>query len=305
MLPKTFFSTPRRGLLTLALPVLMAVGSSAGAQDAGQAMPPLAPQAQAPQQPEIPAMFEVGPDGMPTTPSTWTDLAALAVNPLVEAEQRAAIEAGIRDWLGGVQQLVIENIDLALDVAQGLIEKVDIEERSGLNYASEVMKTLSAVPNLSSELTSDGVLTNDQGQMNRRIVQDYIRARSQATSEQVMASGTPEEQQRQMQVVMARMTMTSLTDDAHRMFRSVAVRGAPLARQALADAGLDASAYSSELSAVEGASGDDERVAAMIALMDALPTMDLFAFAKALHPKLPPVALPEMADLGAQDATDG
>ena len=38
---------------------------------------------------------------------------------------------------------------------------------------------------------------------------------------------------------------------------------------------------------------------AMVAVMDALPTRDLFVFAEALGPKLPPVELPMLSKIGA------
>jgi len=280
--------------------------TSALAQE-GPAPQPSSTAPTAPQQPERPqfeSIFEVDESGMPQPPQTWNDLAALAVNPELSAEQREAIEAGVRQWLAGVQRLVLENPDLALDVAKGLFENVDIDQRGELAYASEVMKALSAVSNLSSDLANAGIVSNAQGQLNRRIVQEYVRARSTAMSERVMSSGDAADQQRQMQVMMARVTMTSLTDDSMRMFRSVAVRGAPHARAALEKAGLDADAYDQELRAVGNASTDAQRVEAMVALMDALPTRDLFLFAEALGPKLPPVELPQIAMIGTASPTE-
>ncbi|MEO1278656.1 MAG: hypothetical protein AAFV77_06860, partial [Planctomycetota bacterium] len=203
----------------------------------------------------------------------------------------------------------LENPDLALEAAKGLFADVDIDARAELAYASEVMKTLSAVSNLSSDLSNAGIVTNEQAQLNRRIVQAYIRARSTALSDRVMGSGgEPAEQQREMQVMMARVTMTSLTDDAMRMFRSVAVRGAPFARAALEDSGMDASAYSTHLEALQNADSDDAKVEAMVALMDSIPTRELFQFAGSLGPKLPPVDLPQIAMIGtstAENAGDG
>lgn len=290
------------GLGVLAGAAAMLAATLASAQDApGPEATPTAPAApQQPEQPQFESIYEVNEDGAPMPPETWNDVAALAVNPELSADQRAAIEAGVRDWLAGVQKLVLENPDLALVVAKGLFEDIDLEQRDELAYASEIMKALSAVSNLSSDLANTGVLSNEQGQFNRRIVQEYIRARSTAASQQVMAVvSEPADQQREMQVVMARMTMTSLTDDAMRMFRSIAIRGAPHARAALEDAGLDADAYASELQAVDQASSDEERVEAMVGLMDALPTRDLFLFAEALGPKLPPVELPVLSRIGS------
>ncbi|MGD1914719.1 MAG: hypothetical protein ACFCBV_00825 [Phycisphaerales bacterium] len=262
-----------------------------------------------PQVPQFESIFEVDAEGIPMAPETWNDLAALAVNPEISADQREAIEAGVREWLAGVQKLVLENPDLALEAAKGLFADVDIDARAELAHASEVMKTLSAVSNLSSSLSNAGIVTNEQAQLNRRIVQEYVRARSTALSDRVMGSGgEPAEQQREMQVMMARVTMTSLTDDAMRMFRSVAVRGAPFARAALEDSGMDASAYSTHLEAIQNADSDDAKVEAMVALMDSIPTRELFQFAGSLGPKLPPVDLPQIAMIGtapAETAGDG
>lgn len=278
----------------------LAIGTvSAAAIAQATAERPQAPVGLAPQpaQPQFENIFTVGEDGMPVPPATWLDIAALAVNPTIPADMREQVEAGVREWLASVQQLILQNPDLAVEAAKGLFENITIEARADLAHASEVMKALGSVTNLSSFLVTEGVLSNEQGETNRRIVQQYVRARSDALSKQVMEM-SPEEQQSQMQLLMARTTMTSLTDDALRMFRSVAVRGAPVAGDAIRDAGIDASSYSAELRAVREAGTDDARYEAMIALMEAMEGMEIFRFAEALGEKLPEVELPGLARVG-------
>ncbi|UYV14157.1 MAG: hypothetical protein NCW75_07655 [Phycisphaera sp.] len=288
----------KRSILSLSVGMLvLGVGMPAF----GQLAPP--PGGQQAQQPAFEKIYTVDDDGAPIAPDTWLDIAALTANPTLSVDQRESIEEGVRAWLADIQNLVIENPDLALEAAKGLFETIDIEERAGLAYASEVMKALGSTTKLSSYLTTEGVLTNEQGETNRQIVQDYARARSEHVAQGIMAEAA-EDQQRQMQLLMARTTMTSLTDDALRMFRSVAVRGAPNARAAVEAAGLDASAYSSELAAVQQASSDEARIDAMIALMDSMEDMDLFKFSKALGEKLPPIKLPEMARVGTAKAPE-
>lgn len=254
-------------------------------------------------QQEFNTIYEVGADGTVTGPSTWVDLAALVANHTISADQRESIEAAVRDWLAGLQTLVIENADLALVVAQGLFESVDMENQSRLRYASDIMKSLGSMNNLTSQLTSSGVLSNEQGEMNRRILQDLARARNEAISARVMAAPS-EDQQGQMQLLMARSTMNTLSNDAMVMFGSIAVRGAPLARSAIDAAGLDASALSGELSAVAQAGSDDAKKEAMIALMSKMGTIDLIKFSKALGAKLPPVKLPELDKIGTATAPE-
>ncbi len=246
-------------------------------------------------------IYEVDADGMPTTPSTWVDLAALTANHTISADQRGDIEAGVLAWMADLQTLVLENPDLALEAANGLFEDVDLENQSRLMYASEVMRTLASMTNMTAQLATAGVLTNEQGEMNRRITQDYSRAMSEAIAAKVTAE-VVEDSQRQMQMMMAKMTMASLTHDARLMFESVAVRGAPHARAALEQAGLDASNSSSELAAVNQAGSDEEKVKAMVELMNTMETIDLIKFAKALGEKLPPLKLPEMAKVGTATA---
>jgi len=283
-------SMSKVSLALLAMAVLAAAGPAIA-----QLAPPGGPQQQAQEYPKI---YTLDADGMPTRPERWVDLTALTVNPTLRADQREAIEAGVREWLQGVQRLVIENPDLVLDAAKGLFETIDIEDRALLAHASEVMKGLATTGNLTANLTNQGILTNQQGEYNRQIVQQYTRARSEALARQIMDE-EPAEQQRQMQIVMARTTLTNLTDDAVRMFRSVALRGAPHAREALQEAGLDAGDFSEELAALENARGEQETVQAMIALMDAMEMRDLFKFTQALGPKLPPIELPEIASIGS------
>ncbi|MEQ8316577.1 MAG: hypothetical protein RIE77_11940 [Phycisphaerales bacterium] len=282
----------------------LSVGLAVGAVSAAvlaQATPerPPAPVGLAPQpaQPEFENIFTTGEDGMPVPPSTWLDIAALPVNPTIPADLQERVEEGVRAWLADVQRLVIENPDLALEAAQGLFDGITIEARAELAHASEVMKALGSVTNLSSYLVTEGVLSNDQGETNRRIVQQYVRARSEALSNQVMQM-SPDEQQQQMQLLMARTTMTSLTDDAMRMFKSVAVRGAAHAGEAVREAGLDASRFSTELQAVRDADSDDAKYEAMMALMEAMEGMELFRFAEALAPRLPAIQLPGLAGIG-------
>ncbi|MFI4917094.1 MAG: hypothetical protein ACIAS6_11385 [Phycisphaerales bacterium JB060] len=283
---------------TLSVGLLVAglAASAYGQAAPGQARQPVG-QAQQPAQPEYEKIYTTGEDGMPVPPGTWLDIAALAVNPTLSTDDREKVEAAAREWLAGVQRLVVENPDLALEIAQGLYDEIDLEERAGLAHASEVMKAMGSVTNLSSYLVTEGVLSNDQGETNRLIVQQYVRARSEALSKQIM-SAPPEEQQQQMQMLMARTTMTSMTDDARRMFRSVAVRGAPHAGEALSEAGLDPSEFSAELEAVQRADSDEARFEAMVTLMDQMEGMQLFRFADALAGKLPPIKLPEIEKIG-------
>ncbi|MFI4881237.1 MAG: hypothetical protein ACIAQU_01485 [Phycisphaerales bacterium JB064] len=282
--------------VTIAMLGLAAIGAASPAL--AQLAPPSGGGQQQPQMPEYPKFYELDADGMPIAPASWVDLAALTVNPTLQADQREAIEAGVREWLAGVQQLVIENPDLALEAAKGLFEDIEIEDRASLAYASEIMKAMATTGNLTAYLTTQGVISNEQGEYNRQIVQQYGRAKSEALARQVMAEA-PEDQQRQMQILMARTTMTNLTDDAVRMFRSVAVRGASQARAAVEASGLDVSNFSAQLDAVKQAGTDEAKLQAMIALMDAMEPTDLFKFSKALGEKLPTIKLPEMAKIGA------
>lgn len=285
----------KRSILSLSVGMLV-FGASMPAF--GQLAPP-----RGGQQSGFEKIYTVDAEGAPVAPNTWLDIAALTVNPTLSADQRESIEAGVRAWLADIQKLVIDNPDLALEAGKGIFETIDIEERAGLAYASEVMKALGSTTKLSSYLTTEGVITNEQGETNRLIVQDYSRAQSEYVAQNIMAEAA-EDQQRQMQLLMARTTMTSLTDDALRMFRSVAVRGAPQARAAVEAAGLDAAAFSGELGAVQQAGGDEAKIEAMIALMDAMEAMDLFKFSKALGEKLPSIELPEMAKIGTAKAPE-
>ena len=285
--------------VVLAAVLLALAGSAAPAM--GQLAPPTGAQ---PQAAEYPRFYERGADGMPIPPARWVDLTALTVNTTLTADQRESIEAGVREWLGTVEKLVIENPDLALEAAKGLFADIDVEDRARLAYASEVMKGLATTGNLTSFLTTEGILSNEQGEFNRQIVQQYTRDRSEVLARQVMAEA-PEDQQRQMQILMARTTMTNLTDDALRMFRSVAVRGASVAGKAVENAGLDRSKYSGELEALAAAGSDEQQVEAMIGLMDAMEPLDLFAFSEALGKQLPPVELPEISEIGAAGSGAG
>lgn len=275
---------------------LMVVGAAAPAF--GQLAPPQSGQAgNQPASPRWEPIYTFDADGKPVAPETWNDVAALTVNPTLTVDQRESIEEHVRAWLDELQQVVIENPDLALEVSKGIFDSVDLEDRGELTYVSEIMRTLSMTRQLTSFLVNSGVFTNEQGETNRLIVQDFTRVYNDAIADSLQVE-EGEDQGRQMQMLMARVTMTSMTDDAMRMFRSVAVRGAPDARAALERAGLNAAGFSSELGAVEQAESDEAKEAAMIALMDQMETMELVRFAQALNEKLPPVPLPQISKVG-------
>ncbi len=248
-------------------------------------------------------IYTLDADGKPVAPETWNDIAAMTVNPTLTPDQREAIEENVQAWLAELQEIVIQNPDLAIEVAKGVFDSADLENRGELAYVSEIMRTLSATRNLTSYLVNAGVFSNEQGETNRLIVQDYSRVHNEAITAQVQVE-EGEDQARQMQMLMARTTMTSMTDDAMRMFRSVAVRGAPHARSALEEAGMDPANFSSQLGAVENAGDDQAKEKAMIELMDQMETMQLVRFARALDGKLAPVKLPQLAKVGTATAPD-
>lgn len=242
-------------------------------------------------------IYEVDAQGVPVSPARWPDLLALTRNPRLSADQRASIESSVREWLLVLERLVVQNPDLLLEVAQGLFENVNLEEPGGLAHAAEVMKALGTTGNLTVHLSTSGVLSNEQAEASRTIVQDYAQARSEAVAREILALPV-EEQQARTQLLTVRTTMIGMSEDALRMFRSVAHRGAPHARSALERAGLDPLAYDAELAALGRAEGESEATSAMVALMARIEPRRLFAFSAALGAMLPPIELPEIAQIG-------
>ncbi|MCW5757885.1 MAG: hypothetical protein KIT54_11670 [Phycisphaeraceae bacterium] len=247
-------------------------------------------------------IFEVDADGNPVAPARWPDLLALTRNPRLTADQRSSIETVVRQWLANIERLVVQNPDLILEVAQGLFENIDLKEQGILAHASEVMRALGTTGNLTALLSTSGVLSTEQAEANRTIVQDYAQARNLALTKELMAMPA-EEQQQHMQLLMAKMTMIGLSEDAMRMFNSVALRGARHARAALQRAGIDPSPYASELTALERSTTESQAVESMVSLMAKIEHRRLFAFSEALGQLLPPIELPEIAQIG--NATGG
>lgn len=264
-----------------------------GDPEQGRPPPPASPRAF-----EFEKIYEVDAQGNPISPARWPDLLALTRNPRLSADQRPAIEAAVRQWLAGVERLVLENPDLLMEVAQGLFEKIDPQEPGVLSHAAEVMRALGTTGNLTAYLSTSGVLSNEQAEANRTIVQDFAQARSEAVTREIQAL-PQEEQQERTQLMMARTTMISLSEDGLRMFRSVSHRGAPHARAALEKAGLEPSAYAVELTALGRATTETEATEAMVALMSKIEPRRLFAFFGALGPMLPAIELPEIAEIGS------
>ncbi|MEO1008722.1 MAG: hypothetical protein AAFX79_09150 [Planctomycetota bacterium] len=245
---------------------------------------------------EYEPIYQTTEAGAIIAPARWPDLAALTRNPKIDPEQRSAIERSFRAWHDEVELMVTQNPDLCLEVAQGLFEDLDINDKERWEFASEVMKALTSSTNLTTHLSNAGAITSEQAEANRLIVRDFISKRNQAAIDAALEETGGDQQQAVL--LAGRSTMVNLTDDAMRMFRSVLARSPEYIEAAMANAGIDAEAHREAIEAATSAEGDEARIQAMVALLDQMGFRAMFAVMAELRELLPPDPMPELADIG-------
>lgn len=132
-----------------------------------------------PPQPTFTSLAKKGPDGKVMRLEGVVDIAAFAVNPLIDAATLARIRPAVLEWIADVDQLAIDNLDFIerLEPApgqKGLLDKVDVEDKVQITQMSQMMNQLMSAGPLTATLEVKQQLTKEQSGLNQTITSDYL-----------------------------------------------------------------------------------------------------------------------------------
>jgi hypothetical protein len=132
-----------------------------------------------PPQPSFTSLAKKGPDGKVMRLEGVVDIAAFAVNPLIDAATLARIRPAVLEWIADVDQLAIDNLDFIerLEPApgqKGLLDKVDVEDKVQITQMSQMMNQLMSAGPLTATLEVKQQLTKEQSGLNQTITSDYL-----------------------------------------------------------------------------------------------------------------------------------
>lgn len=281
---------------TVAMAIVAVCGAVGSAPALGQIVPPTPPQPAKPE-PYVPPPPPPPPQVRPTNPgrspgsaTTYNvpnlpyasmlkraednkvvrldgqlDIIALRHNPMVGDKTKARVEPLVREWVEKTDNLVIENLDLVLEIQDGLFQKLDFQQQDQVMIANEAMKALITVGGLSDYLFKNKAITRVQRDFNQKIKQEYVQACSVEELEVIQKAAG--EDKRKFFLDGARQTFTLLCTDAMFSFRRQLDEVAHDLDGVLADASitLDSLGDAAEhFKAAKGAATKEDRVSAMI-----------------------------------------
>ncbi|MEX2219007.1 MAG: hypothetical protein WD749_09630 [Phycisphaerales bacterium] len=274
--------------------------------------PPPQPPAPAPRQPEMTptqrmatlpggrnVIFETmavtGPDGKVIRIDAALDLAALQRNPLITAEAREGLRPAIREWMGEVERIAIDNLDFLEDLeppAGGptLLDKLDSTNTNSMQRVNQVMLQLSAAGNLAAVLRGKNLIDQPQHTINQYITSDYLRQCLQevAPSNEVIR----DVQQSQDRTNRYNRFLYSVSaSDAMSAYHRLLIQAAPVMDRAVAAAQLPPEALAKARDKAAGAmraQGDAARRAASRALLNELTFPQRQAVLRAARDLAPP-----------------
>jgi hypothetical protein len=114
-------------------------------------------------------------------PQIWkhqsVHLLVLKHNPLVGEETLEAIREPVLEWVQTVDQIALDNLDLALQVDEGFLESLDFSQQADIMTANEIRNALFPRPTfLTNHLANEGLLTKAQADFNKHMVTEYTHA---------------------------------------------------------------------------------------------------------------------------------
>lgn len=133
------------------------------------------------------------------------DIYALHRNPLIDEAAWAKLTPTLTEWMGDVDQAVIDNLDFIEKLDSGILNTVDITDMNGNRMVMEMMMQFLAIGPATTILDSKGVLTKVQSQVNTNITNEYLQRHMDETgAEAQKASQNLPENERENAVVNAR-----------------------------------------------------------------------------------------------------
>jgi len=138
--------------------------------------------------PEIPweGIVERDESGAPVLQTTSIHMLALKHNPLVGEQTLEKIREPVLEWVKTLDDLTLDNFDLALQVDGGFFRTLDFGVQQDIMTANEIRMALFPRPTfLNNTLIKDELLTKAQADFNTWMIKEYHRAHTFWIGEQV------------------------------------------------------------------------------------------------------------------------
>lgn len=210
-------------------------------------------------------------------------------------------------WLQDVDARVVENLDLVLEVDGGFFDRLDINDRPSVQYASELIKPLTYNTQLSKYLLDKGVLSRAQYDHANKIVSKHDNMVFVASMEDPAIKNATDPSQRAG--AMARHMFLSSTREVKRAFTRLVRATAKDFDKVVAEAKLPITGLNKDAVATIRSTGSSEQ-AKMDAVRSLLKSMEFFdaqrliAATAKLHPAPEPTWTPKPEAAAAPHAGD-
>jgi len=197
------------------------------------------------------------------------DLSALAVNPMVNDEQRAKMADYLKERSATFEQIVVNNLEILDQIENGLLESTDWTDRASFGPVVQATKPMmpSAAPkSLVLELESRQLIDIQQKAFNAKIAKEYRDAMTLARP----GADAPKEVVREHSKRAIGSAYRESLDESMQTYRALLLESAPNTGAILPTIGLDATAASeaaTRANAVVQAKDTDTRLEAMRTLL--------------------------------------
>jgi hypothetical protein len=216
--------------------------------------------------------WETDAAGMPLPLEKPVEWAALERNPMVGNVTMPRVTPFLQRRQHMFYGAVIDNLDLVRRLTAGMIENMDMANRTQMGEVLVAIKPLSGGKTLTNTMREENLLTAMQTRQNQAMSQDYFRVLLAAKRKAAEAAGTPWDKNTEAKEFTA-MMLGRQVEEALFWYDDLLLESAGKLESDLGAAGLDAAAIKAldaEISAVKGASDRPGRVKAMRALASKL-----------------------------------
>jgi hypothetical protein len=119
---------------------------------------------------------------------------ALKHNPLIKPIRLAMCEKALRERRAKYESLVIDNVDIMERFDSGLVQSLDMTDKSRISEIVQLVKPFQSMGTLTNELKKQKVIEGAQAAMNQRIASDYVKKRFEAER---LKNGLPAEMKKE------------------------------------------------------------------------------------------------------------
>lgn len=251
------------------------------------------------------SLAEVGEDGKIKRFKQPLDLVALKPNPAVAQSRMAEIMPVLAGRRYRMEQIVIENLDFALRVEDGLFENLDITKPEAMKEITDIVTPLVPPKSLSIELFDRGVLSRVQKDFNFAVMKDYQKAIQEELVREYGDKGLGE---------FMKFIMGESVKEAINALDGMLMESTWRMEEVLNHAGLSSVAGAADLLAIKGSAEDDEatreaRIAQIKQIWKPWTLEQKQSFLRAVEetredPYNPPIPAMDITPYGMEDATE-